>query len=1464
MPQTIHKLARQRATHHPPPYWDDDVNFIAVVQFFKTLADAPSLLAFVFCIFAPWRWNSISQTLCDDSVSWRLVPFANLAFAAMDVLAAVCVVPVACSWRAPELLQHQGQRDDLLVWRWPRQRRLLWMTLCLLLLTDVCFILCACVTLIGLVRAVPLVRKFKALPAKVRREQYNPWISWNDVCYRKMVLLELCHTVLSIVCLPFGAWLCISVYRIPALRQAWGAIDGSAKPHKHLRKLVACIQQSAWTVVDLPFMVLALLVLLSGWRAAALLADWKVIWTAAQERRQPLGFAPHKAVALHFVLLLRDVVLFPLFFILLATAYRLPNVLSRITNSCKRKPDPTPQVVVVSATVTFLPNNTWRIDVSGLKPADFVVKQVWLDVVGPEFWASVQSRMGRAVALLSRSMLPVALCPSHFSSTVLQPGQTEFEVTVHLQSKIKPSTISKKLALLDHAAPVELVLTYDDQTGTLFSIKTSVRELALLVEHGGGFQGVHDAEGGPALPEQPPAAPGPPCQRLCDVFHVVVAWEFAQLLLDALAVAAGGVLLLLFPWRAFWCLRRMTEPPDARAQRRLLSHLLVARERHQWVPDRCPRGTSHLWHVVQADINAVHRCSTLGPTPEALAHYTRQAKELIQQVAAEGHPAEYAALLEAGHDQVVRLTLPYACLTAGRLEGLPCVMEARPLWRVSHSIAFYDPKCFTSLLISPRQEDMEIKRDRRIRRSRKSRRIKWEAGLGYSVEQWVEDENTAEAQLRRWYDELCARIESLEAAAPLCGWRAGASDLDWPARRRLLYRGLLEAGLDLAAVAALAAAALPLYRVPTLVGSFSRAWDWRRCCFRGLWELGVDLWYVLKAVLVVALLQQAVPLLLDLSSERSIAGFRYVVDRYAQWMLDDLVQLLLLCTVWKGYRMLASTLLWAPLTPGELLAQLLMPPGGQPTVRVRVTHVVLILVGIGTLYAYPFLFAYLMSPIAYWPWLFGFLGVVGAPVIVAVISVAVYHRCDSIDAIPSNAIRLNWANYNVYVALLLEAAQMVALALVADLPLHPSLRHGWHLAGQYILLLFGDAWVPAQVPFGFFAAVAVCGVSYIVNALPVVLEDILETVDTGKVSRWPGWAFLLSVTGSTLFLPVVYNLLVVVVCQPWAEPLVSWYASDVPCWPTRHWPGRATALAAMLALAFYIPCVAMRSRKYPDSASSALDIKYHAGYSLAVTTTALLMALCSVLLRGRPLPLLGALTGLLGTLFGLGLALHAGGRVRVCSVADVFCWRLTTQALALWTFVVGLIAVCVNDPTAVWPMWLLVGGWGGLLLAGLLATRVFGRGQKQQLDVTADELAELLLQTCSQLDEAHALLVGWRPSSTAWKAAVRRTNDLLGLADRFVELEGAVSVWALSDLYLETRAAHFEEFRRVMDAYRWGHTDVRSASLDFSACLRRFTNGLDLQRWCPVAAPLPSGDPQRPEEEVAEEEEDQERGAERE
>lgn len=54
------------------------------------------------------------------------------------------------------------------------------------------------------------------------------------------------------------------------------------------------------------------------------------------------------------------------------------------------------------------------------------------------------------------------------------------------------------------------------------------------------------------------------------------------------------------------------------------------------------------------------------PTPEALAHYTRQAKELIQQVAAEGHPAEYAALLEAGHDQVVRLTLPYAWA------GFPC------------------------------------------------------------------------------------------------------------------------------------------------------------------------------------------------------------------------------------------------------------------------------------------------------------------------------------------------------------------------------------------------------------------------------------------------------------------------------------------------------------------------------------------------------------------------------------------------------------------------------------------------------------------------------------------------------------------------------------------------------------------------------------------------------------------------
>ena len=68
-----------------------------------------------------------------------------------------------------------------------------------------------------------------------------------------------------------------------------------------------------------------------------------------------------------------------------------------------------------------------------------------------------------------------------------------------------------------------------------------------------------------------------------------------------------------------------------------------------------------------------------------------------------------------------------------------------------------------------------------------------------------------------------------------------------------------------------------------------------------------------------------------------------------------------------------------------------------------------------------------------------------------------------------------------------------------------------NLVPVVVYLLFGAEWTTGHLPFGFYVAVAACGVSYILNALPVVLEDVLEWVREGEVARWPGWAFLVTV-----------------------------------------------------------------------------------------------------------------------------------------------------------------------------------------------------------------------------------------------------------------------------------------------------------------------------------------------------------------
>eukprot|EP01012_Entosiphon_sulcatum_P013852 TRINITY_DN19035_c0_g1_i2.p1 TRINITY_DN19035_c0_g1~~TRINITY_DN19035_c0_g1_i2.p1 ORF type:complete len:1381 (+),score=231.29 TRINITY_DN19035_c0_g1_i2:38-4144(+) len=527
------KRSADRAHTGPVTYvsfssvWDSRKRTITWYCFLLMLADVPGALGWLFLLLFPWRLPRAYQsyvvsfsTLPQDKLginlcccidvaarhaewrpklpqykrppNWRLLGWCNVGFGIADVFCGLCALPVLLSWRhnkvmRPVLRKAEYSETDYqcYVLFWPYKTRSRCVGQFGKLASDLLFGLMSVFVLLTLIRAKPFVRKLLAFPEKERKrwevlQREPPLPTWYDVSYRSLIALEFLKVLLAIICIPFSICLLLTVYRIPSVVREFGKIDrDTQRKGKFLKKQGVLILQTAMLLVDIPFFLVGLIVIVSLWRTRAFYQDWKKIEPNKKGERSP---ERRILTGKHFMFLLRDILFFPLFALLVTTVYRLVGALRQLYANTRDIPDPNPVVQILTAVPVFRPGDGWQLNVTGSKPRDFSAKQIRLDLVGDAFWKSFRRSIGAAPHMVATTVLPVNLVPKFLPAGVFRPGEEAFECCVHFRLKIKRSTIIKKIKLLDIDVPLRLLLTYDG-VGTLFAIDTTPRELLMAEQH---------------------------------------------------------------------------------------------------------------------------------------------------------------------------------------------------------------------------------------------------------------------------------------------------------------------------------------------------------------------------------------------------------------------------------------------------------------------------------------------------------------------------------------------------------------------------------------------------------------------------------------------------------------------------------------------------------------------------------------------------------------------------------------------------------------------------------------------------------------------------------------------------------------------------------------------------------------------------------------------------------------------
>ena len=349
---------------------------------------------------------------------------------------------------------------------------------------------------------------------------------------------------------------------------------------KGVEKRKAVLKQLGALIVDLPYVLMGLLVLLTLWRAPLLIADGRGRCKRLRELRA--------VIAIQFGCLLRDLPCFGLLLLLAATLYRLPPTLLKLRAATKRlllDPDAhPPELTAVTARAALTSKGALRLVLRGTKPAGFAPTRLSLAVGGASFWEAAEDAFG-STAALGKTFLPLQLTSKHLRPGSLKEAETEaaLDITIGAGRKAVESGLAKLVACGDPLITLQLVHGRGAALAVQLCFRPSQLQAAFgITPHPSAAEA--DTEGlrelGLDLASSPRSAVGEvPC--LQDALWSVVVAEGLILARDV-SHAALGLALAVAPWRQLQLLARLLEPKAVWAERRALgAHALLLDEQRR-------------------------------------------------------------------------------------------------------------------------------------------------------------------------------------------------------------------------------------------------------------------------------------------------------------------------------------------------------------------------------------------------------------------------------------------------------------------------------------------------------------------------------------------------------------------------------------------------------------------------------------------------------------------------------------------------------------------------------------------------------------------------------------------------------------------------------------------------------------------------------------------------------------------
>jgi len=381
----------------------------------------------------------------------------------------------------------------------------------------------------------------------------------------------------------------------------------------------------------------------------------------------------------------------------------------------------------------------------------------------------------------------------------------------------------------------------------------------------------------------------------------------------------------------------------------------------------------------------------------------------------------------------------------------------------------------------------------------------------------------------------------------------------------------------------------------------------------------------------------------------------------------------------------------------------------------------------------------------------------------------------------------------------------------------------------------------------FWITVAGVAVWVLVASAPIVWEDVLQKKEVGTISKLPIWRSTISFFGTTLFVPIVNNLLQPLRCN-FVTPATAVLNAlpEVSCWQLDASAASLISinqarlsLLAMLLLAFFTlstQAVAVSNKFYGDKESPTLDIRYPPVYRMVLQSTKLCVVVSQVVFFAHRRVFIGITLALSLLALAITAAFKLLTRHRACSVTAVTGLRCLSFSFMAWTAIAALVADMCPEFSASQSVLMSVAlpGWVVLCVVFLIFAAVerqrsivHMRQLEEQLQVASTRA--VLLKALVKGQSVEAFLPSWCNAARQrnWAHRVASARRLATFHELLRDLEAGIRIDAVALTFTARRRAavalrgggasgevflFFFAFVSCFSVYGGSHEAVRAAA----------------------------------------------------